>query len=309
MNPTVRQLRLFLSVAETGSFTEAAVRAFTGQPVLSRVIKDLERGLGVRLFDRTTRSVTLTTDGRALRDIAVEVLRSYDRGLGRFAAYRNGQHGVLTAAALPSLAAGLLPAVLADFLGDHPDVDVKILDGNTTEVVEHVRSGAADLAVTELIADDGELSVHPLRHDPMIAVLPPAHPLAEHHELTWTMLADEPIIVFGPGSSLRRLTDLAFAQLTLLPTRLLETRAPATAAGLVAAGLGVSAITETVMPLMAFASLETRPLTDPRISRQLAVVHRRNPPLPPPASEFMTSLRATALAAAHNVTPNAPPTH
>src|SRR5215218_4235254 len=194
---SLHQLRLVARVAELGSFTRAAREQRLSQPALSRTVRDVERSVGARLFDRTTRSVQPTAEGREFVAIARDVLGAYDDGMGRFAGYRAGLTGDLTIAALPSVAAHLLPPVVVAFLATRPDVRLRILDGNTTEVLAHVRSGATDLAVTASQDapeedPDSDVEVIPLRQDLAVAVLPSGHPLASQPAVTWAELAAEP---------------------------------------------------------------------------------------------------------------------
>ncbi|WP_416965783.1 LysR family transcriptional regulator [Streptomyces sp. Agncl-13] len=120
MDITLRQMELFLSVAEAGSFTRAAEEVLLSQPVLSRTVQQLEHAVGAKLFERTTRSLTLTPEGTELLGVARDILRTYHRGMERFAAMRAGERGTVTVAALPSVAAGMLPGVFRAVLGSIP---------------------------------------------------------------------------------------------------------------------------------------------------------------------------------------------
>ncbi len=215
--------------------------------------------------------------------------------MGRFAAYCQGDRGSIVIAALPSVAAGLLPSVLAEFLAAYPAIRVEILDVATTEATLYVRTGRADVAlVEESRADD--LVVQPLHSDRLMAVLPEHHPLAEHRSLRWSELADEPFIAMSRDSSVRRLTDLAFSKAGSAPTTLIEGRNVATAGGMIKAGLGVSAMPELVRPLLAFAPLAYRELRDPSISRNIAALTRPDMPASPPARRFLDALSAHMVA-------------
>jgi LysR family transcriptional regulator, carnitine catabolism transcriptional activator len=295
MSPTLtlHQFEVFRRVALTGSFTRAAEELRLSQPVVSRTIGDIERVLGARLLERTTRSVRLTAAGREFLAVADSVLETYRLGLGRFAAYRAGESGHVTIAALPSVAAVLLPPIAASFLAEHPGVTLHLLDGTTREVLEHLRSGAADLAVTDQSPASADLSVHPLVEDRVVAVLPTGHRLAARARLTWSDLAAERFIAFSRDSSVRRLTDLGFAQAGVEPETFVETRAVATAGGMIATGLGISAMPELVLPLLSFTDLVTRPLERPAITRKLAL-HLR-PGETPPAAQRLADHLARAV--------------
>jgi LysR family carnitine catabolism transcriptional activator len=291
MSPTLHQLEVFRRVALTGSFSQAAADLRLSQPVVSRTIGDIERHLGTRLLERTTRSVALTAAGREFLAVTESVLDTYRRGLRRFAAYQAGEYGHVTIAALPSVAAVLLPPVVAGFLASHPGITLHLLDGTTREVLEHLRSGAADLAVTDQSPASAGLDVHPLAEDRVLAVLPAGHRYSSRPELTWADLATERFIAFSPDSSVRRLTDLGFAQAGVEPETLVETRAVATAGGMIAAGLGISAMPELVLPLLSFTHLTTRPLERPAVTRKLALFLRPGETLHPAARQLLDVIR------------------
>jgi LysR family transcriptional regulator, carnitine catabolism transcriptional activator len=279
MDLTLHQLEVFHRVALTRSFTQAAAELRVSQPVISRTIGEIERKAGIRLFTRTTRSVDITAGGREFLAIAAGVLGTYQVGLKRFSAYRAGEYGHVRIAALPSVAAVVLPPILAGFLAEHPGITLHLLDGTTREVLEHLRSGAADLAVADQSPASSGLTQYPLVEDLVVAVLPAGHRHAARAELSWSDLAAERFVAFSEDSSVRRLTDLGFAQAGVEPETLVETRTVATAGGMIAAGLGISAMPELVLPLLSFTRLVTRPLTDPVITRNLSVHLRPGEPL------------------------------
>ena len=290
MSLTLHQFEVFQSVALTGSFTRAAEELRLSQPVVSRTIGDIERTLGARLLDRTTRSVRLTSAGQEFLLVAQGVLHTYRLGLSRFSAYREGEYGHVTIAALPSVAAVLLPRIAAAFLADHPGITLHLLDGTTREVLEHLRSGTADFAVTDQSPASTGLTVRPLLEDRVLAVLPKNHRHSPRAKLTWSDLAADRFIAFSKDSSVRRLTDLGFAQAGVAPETLVETRAVATAGGMIATGLGISAMPELVLPLLSFTDLDTRPLHRPTITRTLALHLRPDEPLPPAAKQLADHL-------------------
>ena len=280
MDLTLRQLEIFAAVARTRSFTLAAADLVLSQPVVSRTVGELERKLRAPLFVRTTRSVDLTEAGAEFLAVATHVLDSYRRGLDRFADYRAGERRQITVGVLPSIAAVVLPPVLSGYLAAHPDVQVRLADGTNAEILHLLRDGVADLAITEVGPASAGLVVDPFLDDPFVAVLPPGHALADRPALSWADLAAEPFIAFSPDSSIRRLADLGLAQAGVQPRQNLETRTVATAGGMIAAGLGVSAMPELVLPLLAATPVVTRPLGGPAVTRKIAVHRRADEPCP-----------------------------
>lgn len=298
MSLTLHQFEVFQRVALTGSFTQAAADLRLSQPVVSRTVGDIERHVGARLLERTTRSVEMTAAGREFLAVADRILETCRLELNRFSAYRAGDYGHVTVAALPSVAAVLLPSIAAGFLAEHPGITLHLLDGTTREVLGHLRSGAADLAVTDQSPASAGLDVHPLVEERVVAVLPASHRYSSSaspsSSLSWADLAAERFIAFSQDSSVRRLTDLGFAQAGVEPETLVETRAVATAGGMIATGLGISAMPELVLPLLSFTKVVTCPLERPVITRKLALHRRPGEALQPAARQFADHLMSAS---------------
>lgn len=293
MDLTLHQLEIFTAVARTRSFTQAAADLVLSQPVVSRAVGEMERKLKAPLFVRTTRSVDLTEAGAEFLAVATHVLESYRRGLDRFADYRAGERRQITVGVLPSIAAVVLPTVLSDYLAAFPGVQVRLADGTNAEILALLRDGTADLTITEVGPASNGLVVDPFLDDAFVAVLPPGHALADLPTLSWADLAAEPFIAFSPDSSIRRLADLGLAQAGVQPRRYLETRTVATAGGMIAAGLGVSAMPELVLPLLAATPVVTRPLGEPAVTRKIAVHRRADEPCPVAVQRLVDRILST----------------
>jgi LysR family carnitine catabolism transcriptional activator len=292
MDLTVQHLRTVVAVAETGSFTAASTQLHVTQSSLSRTVAEVERRVGVSLFARTTRRVQLTPEGQEFVGIAREVIGSFDRGMNHFSGFLDGTRGVVRIATLPSLAATLLPSVIARFRADHPDVSVRIDDALLGQVLQRVDSGHVDFAVT--VADDqaSQLTVHPVAADEFFCVFPPGHRFAAAPRLRWADLQDEPFIAFDPASSVRTHVDSALAQVHATPQFVTEARNIAAVGGLVAAELGVSAVPGLVLPLLEFARLTHSPLTEPTVRRTIAIVTDPERPMAPTARAFLEIIAA-----------------
>jgi LysR family transcriptional regulator, carnitine catabolism transcriptional activator len=282
MNVTLAQLRLVVAVADSGSFTEAAERALISQPALSRAVKDVERVLGVRLFDRTTRSVAVTADGREFLRVAREILAGADNGLARFQAYRDGHRGTVTVAALPALAACVLPFACRRLAEERPDIRVRVIEADAAQVLGHIRAGRADMAVTEAPEPAADLQIQAIGDDRTVAVAPTGHPLAVAATTSWRQWARHPAVGYraGPEPPAGVRTEVAY-----------EADTAATVVALVASGLGVAAMPLSALPLTAQDSIAVIPLTHPIVSRPLAVVTRTVPAIAPGAEALWGILR------------------
>lgn len=148
LDVSIRDLRLVLEVAERRSFTEAAEAVHLSQSALSRAVNDAERRLGARLFSRTTRSVTPTPVGEEFVRTARAILAHHERRLREFALFRDGLGGVVRGATLPSVAATLLPALVAALKRDAPGVVVDIDDTLAHDAIDQLLAGRVDFAIT-----------------------------------------------------------------------------------------------------------------------------------------------------------------
>src|SRR5574341_1000429 len=151
-NLSTRQLRAFVALAEARNFTRAAARCHLSQPAFSALIRSLESALGARLFDRTTRTVELTAEGSLFLDGAMRLLHDVQATVADLGDHVARRRGRVSLAALPALAAGWLPQVLAQFHARHPHIELDVADALSEECVERVRAGRADFALAAVRA-------------------------------------------------------------------------------------------------------------------------------------------------------------
>lgn len=290
MDPTLRQLAAYAAVARAGSFTAAAADMHVSQSSLSRTVADLERLFGVQLLERDTRNVALTPAGVEALRVAEQIVTAHRAGMKELGRYLLGESGMVAVATLPSVAAVLLPEVITGFRHQWPHVAVRIMDGLERSVLDRVLSGDADFAITTVGEPSEQFEHRPVVRDRFVAVLPESHPLTEGAEVSWQDLAGEPFLAVGQDSSVRRLTDAAFAQIDAHAAPAAEAASVATVGGLVAAGLGVSAMPALVLPLMGTGPIVSRPLVAPEVDRRLDIVLRARRPLPQAAQRFLELL-------------------
>jgi len=291
----LRQLAAYAAVARAASFTAAAAEMHVSQSSLSRAVADLERQLGVQLLERDTRNVQLTPAGAEALRIAEQILTTHRAGMKEFRRFLLGESGTVAVATLPSVAAVLLPQVISDFRARRPQVAIRLLDGLERLVLDRVLSGDADVAITTVGDPPKQLEHRPLVRDRFVAVLPEGHPLADRTEVAWEDLARQPFLAVGRDSSVRRLTDAAFAQIDVHAAPAAEAASIATVGGLVTAGLGVSALPALVLPLMGAGPVVCRPLVDPVVDRRLDIALRVRRTLPAVTERFLQTLEEFRL--------------
>jgi DNA-binding transcriptional LysR family regulator len=179
-NITLRHLRSFVAVADTGSFTRAAERLFLTQSSLSSTINQLESDIGFKLFDRTTRSVTLTPAARHLHRQASGLLQQFDTLVSDLKAVALQQQGHLRIAAAPSVLVWLVIPALPRFQADYPQVTLSIREGGSAEIERRVRDGDLDFGLTSRLSNYDELDYSLLLRDRYGVVCSDDHPLARH---------------------------------------------------------------------------------------------------------------------------------
>lgn len=184
MNPVEsRPLRYFVAVAEELNFTRAAERLGIASPALSRAISGLEADLGVRLLDRTTRSVALTEAGAVLLADARAALVALDAATRRARRAAGAPGGKLMLAVKADVEGGLLEDVLAAYQAEHPSVPVEVRFTGWREQPALLRTGEADVAIVVEPFDTDGLDVEPLLCEPQVLALPAGHPLADRPRL------------------------------------------------------------------------------------------------------------------------------
>ncbi|MGH6963447.1 MAG: LysR substrate-binding domain-containing protein [Phenylobacterium sp.] len=290
-NVSLHTLRLFLRVAETRSFSEASRTENVSQPALSRSIRMLEDQLGIRLFDRDTRNVSLTDAGLMLQPIAERLISDYDAAFSDLAQSISGERGHVTIGVLPSIAAGLLPNVLARFREERPRVEVKVEDTLSDSLIELLQQRRIDFAIGIEPDADRRLEFQPLFSDEFVLVVRRGDPLDLREPLPWAELKGQRFIGMAAASSVRRTTDIAFARADISHRPLYECAHISTVGGLIRAGLGVSALPASTLPMMGSTDITSRPLISPTISRTIGIVSLRSRSLSPSAEALIGRLK------------------
>ncbi|WP_053736510.1 LysR family transcriptional regulator [Nocardia sp. NRRL S-836] len=258
----LQQMRYVVAVAETGSFTRAAQRCLVVQSALSHQIARLERELGARLFDRTSRSVRLTPAGAAFLPAARQCLDFAQRAVAEVAAAVGEVRGRVVVGVIPTVAAVDLPAALRVFRERYPQVQVALRMLPSHELVEQVRQGALDLAFLGLPPTTRPEGVrgHELARDEHVAVVAPEHRLAGRDEVDLRTLAEELFVDFPAGSPGRTQSDQAFAAAGLTRGVAFEVTTAELMAGLIREGLAIAVLPSRYAPRL--GGVVTVPVVD-----------------------------------------------
>jgi len=250
----LRQIAYVEAVARNANFTRAASELHVAQPALSVAIRRLEAELGVRLFERTSRRVTLTPAGSAFLERAGRVGREVDALAQEMREYAGGIRGRLRISAWYHVEPDLV-GFMRDFTAANPLVEVSILELSAADALAALRSREIDLAGLVRFPEldlDADLERIVLRTESAVLVLRQDHPLTGRVALNLVDLSDLPFVVTRPGTGLRRLFDHVFAGAERRPRVAVETNELAAMVAFASAGLGCAILTPTVAREAAF---------------------------------------------------------
>lgn len=301
----LQQLRYLVALDDHRSFTAAAEACHVAQPALSQQIRRLERELGVTLVDRTTRQVRVNEAGGRLIDRARRAIAEVDAGIAELDALAGIRAGRVAIGAMQTLGPFDLSLLLATFHHRYPDVELAVREEPSETLADMLRSDRLDVAflsVTHRIQGQG-LEFKRLATEEVVAVLPPAHPLARRRRLRMAELADERFVAFREGAMLRRLLVSAAEGAGFEARVAFESNEAARVRALVARGLGVSILPRSDVE-GAGVDVASASLEQPALSRDVTLVWRGQRSLGPAAAAFLDlARRADATGAAEHATP------
>ena len=261
-----RQLRAFVELARSCSFTAAAKALFLSQSAVSHSLKALEAELNCILFDRQGKTVRLSPAGEVLLPRAERCLREMELARGDIQALGRWGHGRLRLGATASLCQYFMPAVLREFRDCFPDCAVSIEAANSSEMAEQVMEGKLDLAFGMIPRRCDGLEIRPLFTDQLVFLVSSRHPLTQRSDLRRADLARERLIVYSRQSSTYPVLEAAFRAEGLEVGQVLELGTMEAIKEMARIGMGIG----VVAPWVAEAEVE---------SGMLQVLHVAGPPM------------------------------
>src|SRR5262245_47768208 len=256
-------VQAFIAIADRGSFSRAAGELHLTQTALSRRLQNLESFLGVRLLERTTRSVALTAIGENFLPQARRLLA--DLGLALIEIRETGKslRGDVTIACVPTVGVHYLPRIVQQYAALHPANRIKILDHASSGVAAAVLQRAAEFGINMQGPEHPELTSLPLLKDRFVLVCRDDHALARKSRIAWKQLESHPLILAGAESGNRPLLDVVLAKQDVNLRPFYEVQRSSTAVGMVAQGVGVTVVPGLAVQEGAYPRLRVVPLVDP----------------------------------------------
>ncbi len=304
MNISIKQLRAFVTVADSQSFTKAANTLFFTQSALSVLVKELEDEVGFRLLDRTTRQVVLSDSGRDFYQLAQKLLDEFQAVIRDTSDIAMLRRGVVRVGATEAVASSLVVPAIAAYERSQPGINVRLVDTLVSSMFNALRSGEVDFVIgPDSIQDsqfDSALHMEPLLTSPFLVWSLPSHPLASGKRVTWQQLLRNDLIIPTMDFTTQLIplvqqhlgNEVVDRALTVTTATRRRVTNITTALSMVKAGLGVTIAAEYISPLASAFGLEGRPLVKPSLKRMVTLYSRQGRSLSPAAEAFAEFFRS-----------------
>jgi DNA-binding transcriptional LysR family regulator len=290
MEFTSRQLRAFHLVAEHQSFARAAERMFLTPSGLSVLIRELERQLGFRLFDRTTRQVALTANGRDLLASTVPALKALDLAMSSLEQSSKGKSKTISVGTTPWIAANVLPPAIRSFREYRPDLSIRLFDGDLDAVAKRVAAGKLDLGLGVFGRVPGIRGVPFFRFSLMV-VRPDKNASFNRVSTKWSALSGQTLISLTKNYPHQQLIDAQLAKSSVAWKRGQTVNLLDTQIGLVEAGEGIAIIPSFGLAACRSRNVSMSELVEPIVTQEFYEISNRGTRLPEEASEFSGFLK------------------
>ena len=292
----LQALKWFQAVAEGQTVTDTAHAANITQPVVTRALARLEKEVGTPLLQRSGRRLQPTPAGRLFKPYVDAMLGRWDDGLRAVSEFVDPDTGVVPLGFMHTFGTWLVPELISGYLQAHPAARFDLRQEADPALVDMLRSGSVDLAITTGAADMPGLRWRRLLPEPLLLALPPGHRLAHRKRVRLTEVADEPFIMLRSGTELRTIVEEACQEAGFTPRIAFEGDEVATLHGLVGAGLGVSLLPsqqpggkEDVAPAeipSGSRAVALVSVSGPAAVRQIGLAWLADRPLPPASRAF-----------------------
>lgn len=277
------QLKCFTAVAEELHFGRAAARLFITQPPLSRQIQLLEENIGVKLLERTSRSVCLTTPGKTFYQDALSILRLAEQAVAGARRTASGESGRVTIGYTAVSGYDLIPNLVNAFQRILPDIDIVLREMVSADQIEALGSHAMDLAFVRPLNTEHAFQYHLVVREPMMLAVPARHPLAAKPKIRLKELQQQALVMYCPSESryfYDKVMDL-FVASGVTPRYVQHLAQTHTILSLVRAGIGMAVVPSSVMHLP-FKNIVYKPLWRHDIFAEIYLAwdpNNRNPAL------------------------------
>jgi DNA-binding transcriptional LysR family regulator len=279
-------IQAFVSVAELGGFNKAAHELHVTQTALTRRVQKLEAYLGLRLLDRTTRSVSMTAVGQEFLPKARALVGEMSASVGQLKEMARTSSGNFTLAYMSTMASRLLPGLIRTYADLHPGNRIRLLDMTSNDVREAVLNRKAELGIAIHGEVHPELNERFLFDDALVFCCHESHPLATRPRLTWKDLKGSDLIIVRGFTATRLLIEYHLLQHGVRAGNAYEVQYHSTAVNLVEAGVGCAVLPWSALGPAGRSPIRRIELVGPKVHRRVMLFTRKNATLSPSAQAF-----------------------
>lgn len=284
----VRQLEMFLAVAEEGGFTRAGERLHVSQSAISRQIGLLERELGGPLFNRDGRRVSLTHSGEILVKTANNLFREMQQLVEQLSDVHELRRGRLRMAGGMSVCMYVLPRLLKKYRRRYPDVDVRVSTGSSEVIIRKLGAREVDLALLTLPVIAKDLEVIPVLKEEMVVVTAPRHPLAHKRLVDARDIGKFPLILYESGSRTRETIENFLREENVSADVAMETENAEIIKAMVGSGIGITVLSHaTVAPDLRHKRLAFVRIRGRKLYRETGWVYLKSEHVPRTVTEML----------------------
>lgn len=291
----LNQLHYFSKLAEVEHYTKAAEELNISQPSLSHAIRELEKELGTKLFEKQGRGVVLTKYGRLFREYADESLKILDTGIRKVRSLTGQTEGVVELAYIYTLGSEFVPQLVSDFIRTHEELKVqfRVTVGNTSEVIQGIKDERFDIGFCSMTERESDISFTPVGTENLVVVVPKGHPLSDEEAVDLEQAAAYPQIFFTQNSGLRPVVDRMFEQIKVRPRIAYEIEEDGSMAGLVAQNFGIAVMPE--IPVLSQLPVDILPIRNQHEMRYVYMARAVDKYQPPVVQKFAEYVKRRRL--------------
>ncbi|MBC8741017.1 LysR family transcriptional regulator [Paraburkholderia sp. UCT31] len=287
MTPTIKQLRAFALVCRFGVLTRAADEMFITQPAVSVLIRQMEEALGLRLFDRTSRSLRPTAAAHEILPTVERMLRDLESIQSSVKELAGRERGRLRFAATPSIAAAIVPKLLAEYRALYPNIEVSVDDAAPDRLTASTLMGDVEFGIGTISERPEGITLQCLARDNLCAICRKDSALAKKRRVSWKDALQYPWLGIKSTSGIRKLIDETLFTLGMRKAVEYEVSYMTTGLSMVQAGLGIAIFPGILLGSFPHRDLVARRLEAPLVTRDVNLIRRAEHSLSPAAESFI----------------------
>lgn len=295
----LRQLKYFLAVSKELHFTKAAEKLNISQPSLSQQIRALEHELGMPLFDRIGKKISLTEAGKILLLHTKTIFREIEQTRSAIQDLNGLQHGSLTIGSLLTVVNYLLPPAILNFNKLYPNIELSVLGLRTGDIREKLLQNELDIGITFLPVQDKEIVSIPLYKSELTLVVPTGHTLTERSHISIVELQDYPLILLPKNFFLTELITSHCQQFDFTPKPILEISTMESLIQMVSKGMGITVLPKPYIDFLQNTNIQALKIKDPTPTIDIGLIYRKDKYMCAATRAFIEQLKITVHSLQH----------